>query len=286
MKRVEKVNVPVFLIHSDADEMMNIQHAKLLYENLKPEAQWEPWWLNGERHANLPRDARQFFRRLEDFLDNIENLQRAREETALPLEPETLDEPEAVLLKRFNLELYMNQYLLLNKMISNEPQMKARAKKKVALLDQACGKASQIYQSKRSEGGEVSPTSVLVELNELWDNTQAELTKIDAHEQDPNSPQQVLHRVDTQLLLNLPGGAKQPRIPPPAQPTTVHTEAQRSSGDAVGVEITHLSEEAGEDESEQAATTADPEQAPSEATASESARVESAGHVEVETSAV
>ena len=44
--------------------------------------------------------------------------------------------------------------------------------------------------------------------------------------------------------------------------------------------------EAGEDESEQAATTADPEQAPSEATASESARVESAGHVEVETSAV
>ena len=38
---------------------------------------------------------------------------------------------QAVLLKRFNLELYMNQYLLLNKMISNEPQMKARAKKKV-----------------------------------------------------------------------------------------------------------------------------------------------------------
>lgn len=292
MKRVQKVNVPVFLIHSDTDEMMNIKHAELLYENLKPEAQWEPWWLSGERHANLPRDARQFFRRLEDFLDNIENLQCSRDEAALPVEPEVLDDPEAELVKRFNLELYMHQYLLLNKTITNEPEMKARAKKKVALLDKSCNQASHIYQSKRSAGGEMSPASVLMELEDLWDSTQAELNKIDVQHQNPDLPHQELHRVDTQLLLNLPGGAEKPHIPPLAQPQTIHTEARISKEDSVEVEISHSQEEASNVNNKEVCdpVAATVDQASSEAVPSSEPSVSStgtsAGQIEVETAAV
>ena len=58
-----QVTVPVMVVHSANDEMMDLVHGQTLWENLPEECQWEPWWLQTERHAHLPHDAREFFKR-------------------------------------------------------------------------------------------------------------------------------------------------------------------------------------------------------------------------------
>jgi len=119
-------------------------------------------------------------------------------------------EPEGLLLKKFNSELYNNQYLLLklgapaekaSMSIDEYKEAKAKAKRRVRLLDEACGKveastirprgpkpkpnpglnwkASAIYQTKREVGESASPTSVLNDLELLWEEIQAGLTLIE-----------------------------------------------------------------------------------------------------------
>ena len=60
---VLQVTVPVMVVHSAADEMMDLIHGQMLWDRLPEECQWEPWWLETEKHAHLPHDARQFFKR-------------------------------------------------------------------------------------------------------------------------------------------------------------------------------------------------------------------------------
>ena len=43
--------------------LLDLIHGQMLWDRLPEECQWEPWWLETEKHAHLPHDARQFFKR-------------------------------------------------------------------------------------------------------------------------------------------------------------------------------------------------------------------------------
>jgi len=69
---VGKVKVPIFYIHSQADELINIQHTRLLMRNTQDYSFWE---LIREGHAQFPKDNKLFISKMNAFVKRCKSIQ-------------------------------------------------------------------------------------------------------------------------------------------------------------------------------------------------------------------
>ena len=51
--RIRKVNCPVFIIHGELDEEVDISHGKALYNAVPEDCRYTPWWVPDRGHNDI-----------------------------------------------------------------------------------------------------------------------------------------------------------------------------------------------------------------------------------------
>jgi pimeloyl-ACP methyl ester carboxylesterase len=70
--RINKIKVPVFVIHGEDDVEVSMDHGRGLYNKLPDIYQTEPWWVPRRGHNNvLQGNEREYFRRLNKFIAEV-----------------------------------------------------------------------------------------------------------------------------------------------------------------------------------------------------------------------
>lgn len=235
--RVQEMEVPVMVVHSKNDEMIDISHGERLHGGLPPSCQWDAWWLETERHAHLPINAREFFKRLDDFLEHLEDNDPALDEQQLEeshlLRQSLQQMPLVPILQDIQLQLFACQHALL--LCCNRgkccAEIKTSLKQKVAAMDEKCREAHRLKRSAEPYGGPFPVETVKEELELALQRMQLITETLEeppsrhepvarssaverlededtpvSNEENPLTPRgSMLHRLATSALVNLDG---------------------------------------------------------------------------------
>eukprot|EP01117_Protostelium_nocturnum_P019330 TRINITY_DN8358_c0_g1_i1.p1 TRINITY_DN8358_c0_g1~~TRINITY_DN8358_c0_g1_i1.p1 ORF type:complete len:302 (-),score=85.39 TRINITY_DN8358_c0_g1_i1:560-1414(-) len=68
--KIHKIKAPIFIMHGDTDEVINVYHGQTLYEIIKEsEHAYEPWWIPGAGHNDIEHlHGKLFLSKLKDFI--------------------------------------------------------------------------------------------------------------------------------------------------------------------------------------------------------------------------
>eukprot|EP00656_Telonema_subtile_P011199 TRINITY_DN15513_c0_g2_i1.p1 TRINITY_DN15513_c0_g2~~TRINITY_DN15513_c0_g2_i1.p1 ORF type:complete len:518 (-),score=104.31 TRINITY_DN15513_c0_g2_i1:367-1920(-) len=233
--RVGEIDVPVMVVHSKNDEMIDISHGERLHAGLPSQCQWDAWWLQTERHAHLPINAREFFKRLDDFLEHLEDhdptLDQSQQEESQLIRTSLQEMPLVPILQEIQLQLFSTQHALL--LCCNKGRccvaVKASLKQKVAAMDEKCREAHRVKRSSEPYGGPFPVETVVDELELILQRMQLitrdleeppavhdaprassdlseKTTPVNNEEENPLTPKgSMIHRLATSALVNLDG---------------------------------------------------------------------------------
>lgn len=76
IERIKKVKSPVFILHGMQDEEVDISHGMNLFEAVKEELRYEPWWIPDRGHNDICEGAgkmAEYTRRLKGFLLSLDD---------------------------------------------------------------------------------------------------------------------------------------------------------------------------------------------------------------------